>query len=63
MPWPAICDAVTVRPPNRAGRIGPDALETLKQYKLRGETVAMLVADYRMPQITGIEFLEAAMDL
>ena len=42
---------------------GPDALETLKQYKLRGETVAMLVADYRMPQMTGIEFLEAAMDL
>jgi thioredoxin reductase (NADPH) len=42
---------------------GPDALETLKQYKLRGETVAMLVADYRMPQMTGIEFLEKAMDL
>src|SRR5947209_10081254 len=42
---------------------GPHALETLKQYKLRGETVAMLVADYRMPQMTGIEFLEAAMDL
>src|SRR6202050_4730017 len=42
---------------------GPDALETLKQYKLRGETVAVLVADYRMPQMTGIEFLEQAMDL
>jgi thioredoxin reductase (NADPH) len=42
---------------------GPDALETLKQLKLRGETVAMLVADYRMPQMTGIEFLERAMDL
>jgi thioredoxin reductase (NADPH) len=42
---------------------GPDALDTLKQLKLRGETVAMLVADYRMPQMTGIEFLEAAMDL
>src|ERR1700722_16065119 len=32
---------------------GPDALDTLKQLKLRGETVAMLVADYRMPQMTG----------
>src|SRR5271167_1759287 len=42
---------------------GPDALETLKQLKLRGEAVATLVADYRMPQMTGIEFLEQAMDL
>lgn len=42
---------------------GPDALDTLKQFKLRGETVAMLVADYRMPQMNGIEFLESAMDL
>jgi thioredoxin reductase (NADPH) len=42
---------------------GPDALDSLKQLKLRGETVAMLVADYRMPQMDGIEFLEAAMDL
>jgi thioredoxin reductase (NADPH) len=42
---------------------GSDALETLKQLKLRGETVATLVADYRMPQMNGIEFLEAAMDL
>ncbi|MCV7409171.1 fused response regulator/thioredoxin-disulfide reductase [Mycobacterium florentinum] len=42
---------------------GPEALETLKQLKLRGETVATIVADYRMPQMTGIEFLEQAMDL
>ena len=42
---------------------GPDALETLKELKLRGEAVAMLVADYRMPQMSGIEFLEQAMDL
>ena len=42
---------------------GPDALDTLKELKLRGETVAVLVADYRMPQMTGIEFLEQAMDL
>ena len=40
-----------------------EGLETLKQLKLRGETVAMLIADYRMPQMTGIEFLEQAMDL
>src|SRR3954468_12976978 len=42
---------------------GPDALATLKELKLRGETVAVLVADYRMPQRSGIEFLEKAMDL
>jgi thioredoxin reductase (NADPH) len=42
---------------------GADALGTLKELKLRGETVAMLIADYRMPQMSGIEFLEQAMDL
>ncbi|MGA3255113.1 MAG: FAD-dependent oxidoreductase [Mycobacterium sp.] len=42
---------------------GADALETLKELKLRGEAVAMLIADYRMPQMSGIEFLEQAMDL
>ncbi|CAJ1508215.1 FAD-dependent oxidoreductase [[Mycobacterium] burgundiense] len=42
---------------------GPDALAALNELKLRGETVAVFVADYRMPQMSGIEFLEAAMDL
>ena len=42
---------------------GADALGTLKELKLRGETVAVLIADYRMPQMSGIEFLEQAMDL
>jgi len=42
---------------------GQDALETLNQLKLRGETVATLIADFRMPQMTGIEFLEEAMDV
>jgi thioredoxin reductase (NADPH) len=42
---------------------GPDALDALKELKLRGETVAVFVADYRMPQMSGIEFLEQAMDL
>jgi thioredoxin reductase (NADPH) len=42
---------------------GPDALGTLKELKLRGETVAMFIADYRMPRMSGIEFLEEAMDL
>src|ERR1700716_4284084 len=42
---------------------GQDALEALNELKLRGDTVAVFVADYRMPQMSGIEFLEAAMDL
>src|SRR5882672_4904135 len=41
---------------------GTDALETLHELKLRGDTVAVFVADYRMPQMSGIEFLEEAMD-
>ncbi|MFG1656966.1 FAD-dependent oxidoreductase [Micromonospora chersina] len=39
------------------------ALDALRELKLRGEQVAVLIADYRMPQMNGIEFLEAAMDL
>ncbi len=39
------------------------ALDALKELKLRGEPVAILLADYRMPHLTGIEFLEQAMDL
>src|SRR3954471_11219013 len=40
-----------------------DALEALRELKLRGDPVAVLLADYRMPQLNGIEFLEQAMDL
>jgi thioredoxin reductase (NADPH) len=40
-----------------------DALDALRQMKLRGDLVAVILADYRMPQMNGIEFLEAAMDI
>src|SRR3954466_237892 len=46
----------------RAGS-GADALDALREVKLRGEAVAAILADYRMPQMDGIEFLEQAMDL
>lgn len=42
---------------------GPQALEALHEIKLRGEEVAALLADHRMPQMSGIEFLEQAMDV
>src|SRR5919106_374566 len=42
---------------------GPQALETLRELKLRGDLVAVLLADHRMPDMSGLEFLEEAMDL
>jgi thioredoxin reductase (NADPH) len=42
---------------------GEAALDALRQMKLRGEQVAVLLADYRMPEMNGIEFLEQAMDI
>ena len=42
---------------------GESALDALRQMKLRGELVAVILADYRMPQMNGIEFLERAMDV
>jgi thioredoxin reductase (NADPH) len=46
----------------RAGS-GAEALEALRELKLRGDPVAVLLADHRMPEMNGIEFLERAMDL
>jgi thioredoxin reductase (NADPH) len=40
---------------------GPAALDALKELRLRGDEVAVILADYRMPQMNGVEFLEAAM--
>src|SRR5690348_12668826 len=42
---------------------GADALDALRELRLRGDEVAVILADYRMPQMSGIEFLEHAMDL
>src|SRR6476660_9286365 len=39
------------------------ALEALRELTLRGEPVAAILADYRMPEMNGVDFLEAAMDI
>lgn len=42
---------------------GESALDALRELKLRGDQVAVILADYRMPQMNGIEFLEQALDV
>ncbi|MBO2453333.1 FAD-dependent oxidoreductase [Actinomadura barringtoniae] len=42
---------------------GPQALESLRELRLRGDDTALMLADHRMPEMTGVEFLEQAMDL
>src|SRR4029077_21269595 len=42
---------------------GASALEAVKQLKLRNEPVALFLVDQRMPHMSGVEFLEAAIPL
>ncbi|MDT0542965.1 MULTISPECIES: FAD-dependent oxidoreductase [Streptomyces] len=42
---------------------GESALDALRELKLRGDVVAVILADYRMPRMNGIEFLEQALDI
>ncbi len=42
---------------------GAAALETLQQVKLRNQSVALFLVDQRMPQMSGVEFLEQALEL
>ncbi|MBB6344745.1 FAD-dependent oxidoreductase [Nonomuraea muscovyensis] len=38
-------------------------IDAVKEMRLRGDEVAAILADYRMPQMNGVQFLEAAMDM
>ncbi len=42
---------------------GDEALDAIREVVLRGQQVTAILADYRMPRMNGIEFLERAMDL
>ncbi|MBN1092954.1 FAD-dependent oxidoreductase [Blastococcus sp. TML/M2B] len=42
---------------------GPEALDALRELTLRGDVVVAVLADYRMPDMNGVEFLERAMDV
>jgi thioredoxin reductase (NADPH) len=42
---------------------GDSALEATKQLKLRNESVALFLVDQRMPRMSGVEFLEQAIEL
>ncbi|HXI54379.1 MAG TPA: response regulator, partial [Candidatus Saccharimonadales bacterium] len=42
---------------------GSSALEAVRQLKLRNEPVALFLADQRMPHMSGVEFLEKAIEL
>src|SRR3984893_7975802 len=44
----------------RRAESGPAALDALKELKLRGERVGLLLADQRMPEMTGVKFLAEA---
>jgi thioredoxin reductase (NADPH) len=41
---------------------GVSALESVKQLKLRNEPVALFLVDQRMPRMSGVEFLEKAIE-
>ncbi len=37
-----------------------DALELIRELKLKNETIALLISDQRMPEMEGVSFLEKA---
>ena len=46
-----------------AAESGRSALEAVEQLKLRNDPLALFLVDQRMPGMSGVEFLEAALPL
>src|SRR5690349_3034227 len=42
---------------------GSHALDMLRELRLAEEEVALLLADHRMPEMTGVQFLEQSLEL
>lgn len=42
---------------------GEEAIETIKQLALRGDPLALILADQRMPRVTGLDVLRMSVDL
>ncbi len=42
---------------------GEEAIETIKQLALRGDPLALILADQRMPSVTGLDVLRMSVDL
>jgi thioredoxin reductase (NADPH) len=42
---------------------GLEALELIKELKLKNETIALFISDQRMPEMDGVEFLEQAKEI
>src|ERR1051326_7447440 len=42
---------------------GQKALQLVKQLKLRNQVLALLLVDQRMPHLSGVDFLEQAMNI
>jgi thioredoxin reductase (NADPH) len=46
-----------------AAESGQEALELIKELKLKNETVALFISDQRMPEMEGIDFMEQAKEI
>jgi len=42
---------------------GNSVIDLLKRLKFRNESIALSIVDQRMPQMTGVDFLEQAMEI
>jgi thioredoxin reductase (NADPH) len=42
---------------------GTQGIDTLQKLKLRNDTVALILSDQRMPEMSGVEFLKQAVDI